>query len=208
MFRVTKSNQPRKNIPVLIKAFAKFARNKEDVVLLLRMADKDVGWNISELLDRFKLQGKAFIVEADPKFGIPIEHLVNLYQVSDLFVLPTMGEGFGIPLLEAQACGTPILATDCSNIPELVHHPKQKIAVLEQIISNRNIEQAYASPKDLADKLEFWYKNRNLLRDVAKKGVEFSKTMTWDIIRAQLIELLDECVEEAKIPKPIEYTII
>lgn len=97
-------NQMRKNLPVLLKAFAKFARDKNDVLLLLRTAAIDIGWNLEELINKYKIQDKAKIIQSNPRIGIPIEQLASLYGMSDIFALPTMGEGFGIPLLESQAC--------------------------------------------------------------------------------------------------------
>ena len=47
-------------------------------------------------------------------------HLAKLYRCSVAFVYPSLYEGFGIPLLEAMACGTAIIASDCSSIPEVV----------------------------------------------------------------------------------------
>jgi len=199
-------NQPRKNIPVLIKSFAKFAKDKDDVRLLLRMNNQDAGWLISDLLERFKILDKSYIIEADPRVGVPIQALNQIYNTGDLFVLPTMGEGFGIPLLESQAAGTPILATDCSCIPELIHSPKQKIQTLEQIISNRNIQQAYADPKDLISKLNYFYNNRKVLGDIRQKGIDFAKTMTWDIIRGQFMDYLAQVEEELKNKKKSNVT--
>lgn len=54
--------------------------------------------------------------------GIPDEEMVNLYRASDVVILPSMAEGFGLPVIEAQACGTPILAHDCSAMTELVYY--------------------------------------------------------------------------------------
>ena len=57
----------------------------------------------------------------DPYFmgEVTDEMIAHRYRQMDLFVMPTKGEGFGIPLIEAQACGVPVVTTDASTGPEL-----------------------------------------------------------------------------------------
>ena len=47
------------------------------------------------------------------------EELVDLYNLADLFVFPSLYEGFGIPILEALACGTPVICSNTSSLPEV-----------------------------------------------------------------------------------------
>jgi glycosyltransferase involved in cell wall biosynthesis len=47
--------------------------------------------------------------------------LPGLYSLADLFVFPSLYEGFGLPLLEAMACGAPVISSDASSLPEVVH---------------------------------------------------------------------------------------
>ena len=51
--------------------------------------------------------------------GVPDEQIAMIYQASDVLLLPSMGEGFGLPVLEAQACGCPVITQDCSAMTEL-----------------------------------------------------------------------------------------
>jgi len=110
-------NQPRKQIPTLIKAFARFAHNKGDVFLWLHMAPQDVGWSLEELLDLHGLSGRSgFTSGLTPAIGLPDERLNEVYNAFDVMALPTAGEGFGLPLLESMAAGVPVLATDSNTI--------------------------------------------------------------------------------------------
>ena len=54
----------------------------------------------------------------------PYRHMPELYRQADLLLFPTVREGFGLAAAEAMACGLPVVATDCSSIPELVVHGK------------------------------------------------------------------------------------
>jgi len=51
---------------------------------------------------------------------VPDDDLVALYNAADLFVYPSIYEGFGLPPLEAMACGTPVITSDTSSLPEVV----------------------------------------------------------------------------------------
>ena len=53
-------------------------------------------------------------------FPFPVEHMANVYSAIDVLLAPSAGEGFGIPVVEAQACGTPVIVSDFSAQPELV----------------------------------------------------------------------------------------
>lgn len=204
-------NQTRKQIPLTIKGFSSFAQGKPDVLLILRMqAVEEVGWDIPDLIDRYELRGKAVIVDAPALTGLPEEELIKLYNLADLHVSTTAGEGFGLTTLESLSCGTPVLITDCSNSLELVQSKEQLIKVKELIISNRNIEQAYADSDDLAEKLEYFYNNPHILEALGQSGRTFALNMTWDQAREKLMTILKDA--EKELPglknKKVNYDII
>jgi len=51
--------------------------------------------------------------------GVPDSHIADLYRAADVLLSPSMGEGFGLPIAEAQACGCPVITQDCSSMSEL-----------------------------------------------------------------------------------------
>jgi len=61
--------------------------------------------------------------------------LANIYRAFDVFALPTMGEGFGIPILEAMACGVPVVATACSAVTELLEGHGELIPAIATVVS-------------------------------------------------------------------------
>ena len=106
--------QPRKNYVRLIQAFARLAPQHPDLLLVLGGGK---GWKYDEILaeparldiaDRVRFPG--FVADED---------LPALYSAAELFAYPSLYEGFGIPLLEAMACGTPVLSSDRSSLPEV-----------------------------------------------------------------------------------------
>ena len=190
-------NQPRKQIPTLIKAFARFAHNKGDVFLWLHMAPQDVGWSLEELLDLHGLSGRSgFTSGLTPAIGLPDERLNEVYNAFDVMALPTAGEGFGLPLLESMAAGVPVLATDCSACAELVSGRGELIRVREFVTGEANIERAIADEGHLAELLERLYRDRELRAEYGRRGREFAETMTWDRCAELWAELLEEVVAD------------
>jgi glycosyltransferase involved in cell wall biosynthesis len=105
--------EPRKNVPTLIKAFARIHKKIPHNLLLIG----GVGWNadpIFETIEQLGIQDRII----RPGF-IPHHMLPAFYSAADAFVFPTLYEGFGLPLLEALTCGCPVIAADNSSVPEV-----------------------------------------------------------------------------------------
>ena len=105
--------QPRKNITTLIEAFAQL--QMPDLKLIL-VGGK--GWLYDEMFARIQALG----IEEQVIFTgyVPDEELPLWYNAAELFVFPSVYEGFGMPVVEAMACGTPVIASNSSSIPEAV----------------------------------------------------------------------------------------
>lgn len=104
--------QPRKNIPLLIEAFATLRR--DDVALVL-VGGK--GWFYEEIFERVSTLGLGRQV-LFPGYVSDVE-LPLWYNAAAALVFPSYYEGFGMPILEAMACGTPVIAAQTSAIPEV-----------------------------------------------------------------------------------------
>lgn len=104
--------EPRKNLPVLIRAFGQAGLQGVDLVL----AGKK-GWLYAETFAQVEALGLAdrvhftgFVDDAD---------LPALLSAAELFVYPSLSEGFGLPVLEAMACGAPVITSNVSSLPEV-----------------------------------------------------------------------------------------
>lgn len=110
--------EPRKNLKNLLSAYEKLPEELQGQYSLLIVGGK--GWNDGEILTLIKKlrnNGKSIIL---PSQHISDEDLPAIYSGSRLFVYPSLYEGFGIPPLEAMACGTPVISADNSSLPEVV----------------------------------------------------------------------------------------
>ena len=105
--------QPRKNLSRLVEAFAELNRPRLKLVL-----GGKKGWFYQQIFDKVKDLG----LEDRVIFTgfVPDEDLPALIKSSRAYVLPSLYEGFGMPAVEAQAVGTPVVASHISSLPEIV----------------------------------------------------------------------------------------
>jgi glycosyltransferase involved in cell wall biosynthesis len=152
--------EPRKNIPNLLRAFDLVA-SRTDAELVLGGAE---GWLTDELhqtlgamkaRERVRLTG--FIPEAD---------LGAWLSAADLFVFPSRYEGFGLPPLEAMACGTPVVSSTSSSLPEVLGD-----------------DALLAEPDDIdgiAAAIERVLTDSTLATDLRRRGIERAARFTWE----------------------------
>jgi len=110
----------RKAPEILLRAFAEEFKGAEDVVLLLAVYNRDPTVDVGLEVDRLDLPTSAPIVlMVNPEFSD--YQMGSLYRSADCFVLPSRGEGWGMPVLEAMACGLPTIATNWSGPADFLH---------------------------------------------------------------------------------------
>ncbi|MDP4087889.1 MAG: glycosyltransferase family 1 protein [Bacillota bacterium] len=107
---------PRKNIIGLLEAFSMLVRkNKKDIKLVIA-GKKGISY------DMYRQRAEQLGINEEVVFPgfIAMEHLPYLYSASELFVYPSFYEGFGLPPVEAMACGVPVVTSNSTSIPEIV----------------------------------------------------------------------------------------
>ena len=190
------ANQQRKNLPALLQAFADFARDKDDVVLYLHTRITGACWEIDELADRFGIEPKTRAsLNLDPLHGVSDDVLATIYNAMDVFVLPTMAEGFGLPIIESQACGVPALVTDFSACSELVPDELCRLRVKTTLIMARNFEQAIVDEAEIVAKLERLYADREELEQLGRKSLAFARQFQWTMACQQFVSLVNSTSE-------------
>lgn len=165
------NKKPHKNLERLLYAFNQI-ENKENCVLVF--TGKGFG-NYTKLEEVTKeLNLEKYVIHTGI---VPEEELVYLYNMADLFVFPSLYEGFGIPPLEAMACGTPVIASNASSVPEVVGNAAY-------MINPENIdEMSKAMYKVLSDE--------NLQNELIAKGLERVKLFSWNKCKERTKKVLN-----------------
>ena len=144
---------------------------KTDAFLYMHTVPTDPhGFDLIDLIKRFELNGKVgFPHGLTISRGAPDKRLNYLYNCMDVFTLPTTGEGWGLPIIEAMAAGLPVLVTDYSAHLEFVNGAGETINVSEfETTHPANGERAIVDLNDYVMKLDrFYYSNKAF---VAKWG--------------------------------------
>lgn len=166
-----------KNLSRLVEAFKIFKKNtpyKQQLILVGKRS-----WGYDKVIQHVKKLG----LEEEVIFTdyIPNEDLVHIYNGADLFIFPSLYEGFGLSPLEAMACGTPVVASNTSSIPEVV----QDSGILIDPYNTGEMAQAMARVLD----------NASLHQELSKKGLEKAKLFSWERCAKETLKVYQEAVE-------------
>jgi glycosyltransferase involved in cell wall biosynthesis len=107
--------EPRKNLPALLEAFSSIADQIPEYHLVFAGPK---GWMVEDILQQKcapKINGKVHFPGYVEQADLPL-----VYNMADVFIYPSIYEGFGLPVLEAMACGTPVITSNVSSMPEIV----------------------------------------------------------------------------------------
>lgn len=169
------NSNPRKNLERMIRAFDA-AKEQGSFGHHLVIAGEQ-GWKFerSKALEGVRHESEIHFI------GFVLDEDMNaLYAAADLFVFPTLYEGFGIPVLEAQACGTPVLTSGCSSLPEV----GGEAAV-------------YVDPyavQDIAAGIVRILTDTELSGDLIQKGFANAKRFSWQASAQKLERTIEEIV--------------
>ena len=175
----------RKNLERLIEAFASLApelRAQYQLAIVGQAAELDVA-RLGVLARRAGLADDSVVFTgyaAD-------KDLVALYGCCSLFTFPSLHEGFGLPALEAMACGAPTIASDASSIPEVI-----------------GLKDALFDPKQaesIAAKLTRGLTDSDFRRALVESGLERAKQFTWEAAGSKALAVLHE-LANASPPRP------
>ncbi len=158
---------PHKNIEVLIETFL-ILRKKYQYLTLVLGGHDHYFWQ--------KIKNK-YGSQKDIIFAgfLTDQELVALYKSAQVFVMPSLEEGFGIPLLEAFACGCPVASSNVASLPEvggdaaLYFNPKDK--------------------QDIADKISQILNNSKLRQELIAKGEKRYKQFSWEKLAQKTLEV-------------------
>jgi glycosyltransferase involved in cell wall biosynthesis len=171
--------EPRKNVGALLTVWEELRRDTEEPAPPLVLAG-GAGWHSRGLRRRIeKLKPLGLI----PLGRVQRPRLVRLYQGATAFVFPSLYEGFGLPPLEAMACGVPVVASAASSLPEVVGDAGLLVEPRDRRALAEALRRLLADPA--------------LAADLAARGVERARLFTWEKAAAGMEEVFGEALAEA-----------
>lgn len=183
------SNTYRKRLDLFLRGFAKFASNKSDVKCLIHATNLDLAYDLPTIVKDLRIEDKTILSTKSKDFGD-----VNImYNLMDVNVNTSLGEGFGLPLIEGAACGVPVLCPEHGNLIDIWDDNATYIKVKDyEYIAGTKFVGGVVDIDDLADKLTMLYEDRNLLSTMGEKALEHSKTdrFSWDTVTEKVHKAL------------------
>jgi glycosyltransferase involved in cell wall biosynthesis len=182
---------------------------RDDLRVYVHGAIADCGWDLLDLQNDFNLQGKV-LVNPSLKIGVGVSQftLNGVYNAFDIFTLPTRGEGFGLPILEAMSCGVPIVVTDYSAHPEWCRGAGELVppAVLEAEPMT-NIRRAVIDVDLYVTSLLRFIDDPAIRIACGKKGREIALGMDWKKICKEWESIIDGVIfPEGNVPNGFDPT--
>lgn len=169
------SIEPRKNLIGLLGAYNNLEDKIKKEYKLVIAGFK--GWENKEIMQIIE-KNKDFITYLG---YISDEELAGVYNKASCFVYPSFYEGFGLPPLEAMACGTPVICSNVSSLPEVGG---------EAVV--------YCDPysvEDIKNKIESVLLDENLQKELSLKGLEQAQKFTWEKSAQEHIKIFNELLE-------------
>ena len=156
------SADPRKNISTLVRAYSMLPNKfREEYQLAIVWAHSHLADDMSKQVNGLGVEGKVRFLE-----NVTNEDLTLLYNSASLFVFPSLYEGFGLPLLEAMACGAPVIAANTSSIPEVAGDAVLLFEATE--------------PKGIAETITNVLDNDTVRLNLVQKGFQRNSIFSWE----------------------------
>ncbi len=153
--------EPKKNVERLIQAYALMLRQHDVKEHLVLAGARGASW--SRVQRAIRAQGLQEQVHV-PGF-IAAQDLAGLYRAASLFVFPSLAEGFGLPPLEAMACGIPVICSNRGALPEMTGAAALSVDPL--------------NPAALSEAMYAVLQSEDLRRDLTARGLEHVRPFTW-----------------------------
>jgi glycosyltransferase involved in cell wall biosynthesis len=167
--------EPRKNIEGLLAAYEQLDEGLQSKYGLVLAGGK--GWQdggITQAISRLKRKGLNIVQTG----YVPDEDAPAIFSGAAIFTFPSHYEGFGIPPLEAMACGVPVISANNSSLPE--------------VIGNAGILVDINSQTELTSAIEKLLKDEKLQKDLINRGYQQIKNFSWDKSAGQLKQALEK----------------
>ncbi len=164
---------------------------RDDIVMWSHMHNQpETGWNLEELLDMYRVRDVVYDPSANVGDGeVSPEDMNWLYNCMDLFIYPTGGEGFGMPMLEAMATGTPCVYADYSAYTDWAVGEAVKIRLFQPELRTQRV-RAIVDMGDMIRKTLLMLNDHSRRNITSKRGIKVASKFDWDTIARKWVRVL------------------
>ncbi|MFA6888684.1 MAG: glycosyltransferase family 1 protein [Candidatus Woesearchaeota archaeon] len=166
------TEEKRKNFPTVLKAIA-YLKKSIPTIRLIKVGNPLIQ---SERIKNIQLIQKLGIEQNVFFVGHIEKGIAKYYNAADVLVMPSLKEGFGFPILEAMACGCPVIASQCDSLPEI---GKDAIEYIDDPFDYKN----------LANKISILLTHTKIRNNNVSKGLKRAKDFSWDITGNKIVSL-------------------
>ena len=189
----------RKAPEVLLKAYSRAFKKTDDVLLLCKVFNNDKSVNVNTQIQNLNLPADGPEIVFLYNQNIQDYQMPTLYRSADCFVLPTRGEGWGMPILEAMACGLPTIATGWSAQKDFFNDKNGYLINVKQLIDAKakcpyydGFQWADPDEDHLVELMQYVYEHRDEAAQKGKYAAEEAKKLwTWDAAADKIITRLN-----------------
>lgn len=174
-------NQPRKRHDLMIQYFAEWVKDKPDTVrLYLHCALRDMGWDVLQLCQYYGIEDRLIITSPNISAvaGVKREQLPFIYSSFDVHAMTTMGEGFGLPVLESMACGVPQIVPEWSALAEWPRGGVHYVPCTSLFVNTGGINTVggIADKDQYTAALEKMYTDHEYRQEMAAKALDVARS--------------------------------
>ncbi|MGG4344457.1 glycosyltransferase [Paenibacillus lautus] len=169
----TGGDDDRKNIAELIIAYSKMPANlieKFQLVIACKLSNASIS-RYYEIAKKHKVEGRVILTNF-----VPLDHLIKLYNMAYVMAFPSQYEGFGLPVVEAMACGTPVLTSNNSSLGEIADGAAVLVNPFDTKDITRGLIEILESPN---------------LGDLVKKGYGRIEEYTWESVAKKTLSAFE-----------------
>lgn len=162
-----------KNLTKLIEGFNTLLKKAQSLQLLIVGLGGKGKPEIEKQINEFNLDHKVLVAGWVPEEDLPL-----LYKAAEMYVHPSLYEGFGFPVLEAMACGCPVVSSKSASLPELV--------------GNAGLQVDAKRPTEIRKQMERLLSDIKLRNELKKRGLTQADKFTWEKASSEMLSIFHQ----------------